>query len=112
MAGKKGSLEDFMSSLGKDNAVFKRLQARQIGRNPPKSMSGSTSVPAPKPKVAAPKAPAVAAPAPKRYMSGASQPELSKVLSRPLEAQRSSRATMDAAAKRRFEAVRKSRGGK
>lgn len=122
MAGKKGSMSDFLkidgkslsgkSSWGPGNRVWEKLNARATGRNPPKSMSGSTSVPAPKPKVAAPKAPAVAAPAPKRYMSGASQPELSKVLSRPLEAQRSSRATMDAAAKRRFEAVRKSRGGK
>lgn len=110
MAGKKGSLEDFMSGLGKDSAVFKRLQARQTGRNPPKSMSGSTSVPAPKAKIAAPKAPAVAALTSKRYTAPTKQPELSKVISRPLEAQRSSRFTMAGAAARRLGNVRSNRG--
>ena len=109
MAAKKGSMEDFLSSLGKDSAVYKRLQARAIGRNPPKSMSGSTSVPAPSVKAAAPKAPALPAPKTKAYTSPTKQPELSKVVSRPLAARDSAKATMSDAAKKKFEAMRSSR---
>jgi len=109
MAGKKGSMADFLSSLGKDSAVFKRLQTRETGRNPPKSMSGSTSVSAPKVKAAAPK---VSVPAVKNKMllSPTKSPELNKVISRPLEANRSSRMTMGSAANRRLQNVRSNRG--
>ena len=114
MAKKPATLSEFMAGLGKDSAVFKRLQARQIGRNPPKSMSGSTTIPAPKVTTGSWKAqsPEIPSPAPKSYMGSKAQPELSKVLSRPLEAGRSARFTMGSAATRRLNNVRKSRGGK
>jgi hypothetical protein len=114
MAGKKGSMADFLAvdkaaGWGPGNAVWEKLNARETGRNPPKSMSGSTSVPAPKVKAAAPK---VSVPAVKGKMlsSPTKQPELSKVLSRPLEANRSSRMTMASAANRRLQNVRSNRG--
>ena len=123
MAGKKGSMSDFLkidgkslsgkSSWGPGNRVWEKLNARATGRNPPKSMSGSTSVPAPKVTMGS-WAPDPAPPPLKTkvLLSPTKQPELSKTISRPLEAQRSSRSTMTGVAKRRFEAVRKSRGGK
>ena len=118
MAGKKGSMSDFLkvdgkslsgkSNWGPGNRVWEILNARETGRNPSKSMSGSTSVPAPSVKAAAPK---VSMPAPKTKMLSppTKQPELSKVVSRPLEAQRSSRFTMASAATRRLNNVRNNR---
>ena len=119
MARKKSSMSDFLkvdskslsgsgSSWGPGNRVWEILNARETGRNPPKSKAegrelSARPLPAPAPKVSMP------APKNKTYMSPTKQPELSKAISRPLEAAASARA---APAKARFEAMRTRRGGK
>jgi len=108
MAKRKSEMDALMEILGKDSAVFKKLRAREIGRNPPKSLMGDVDLPAPKVKAAEPK---VSMPAPKTQMlsSPTRSPELSRVISRPLEANRNARWTMGSAAARRLNNVRNNR---
>lgn len=119
MAVKKGSMADFLkvdskslsgsgSSWGPGNRVWEILNAKETGRNPPKSKAegrelSTRPLPAPAPKVSMP--------APKTQMlsSPTRSPELSRVISRPLEANRSARWTMGSAAARRLNNVRNNR---
>ena len=118
MAGKKSSMADFLkvdnkslsgkSSWGPGNRVWEALNAKATGRNPPKSKAegrelSARPLPTPAPKVSMPAAKN------KMLSSPTKSPELSKVISRPLEAAASAKT---APAKSRFEAMRSRRSGK
>lgn len=109
MAKRKSEMDELMELLGKDSAVFQRLRAREIGRNPPESKAEGRELSARPLPAPAPKAPAMPAPKTQMLSSPTRSPELSRVISRPLEANRSARWTMGSAAARRLNNVRNNR---